>query len=128
MLETFNGVPVHPLIIHATVVFVPLLIVGALLYALVTPLRSRIGWAVVGLAVVAPVSCVLARQSGLQLRARMIRERAISTVDLKRVDQHQAYGTNTMWLVIALGVVTLILVALTMLRGRGAAASADGGA
>lgn len=125
MLETFNGIPVHPLIIHAAVVFVPLLIVGALVYALVMPLRPRIAWAVIGLAVVAPVSCYLSRESGLRLRDRMIREHAISAADLTKVDQHQSFGTNTMYLVIALGVVTLVLVALNMLRGRGRGAGSS---
>jgi preprotein translocase subunit SecG len=128
VLESFNGIPVHPLIIHAAVVFVPLLIVGALVYALVMPLRPRIAWAVVGLAVIAPVSCFLSRQSGLALRARLIRKHAISAPDLLKVDKHQSYGTNTMYLVIALGVVTLVLVALNMLRQRGRnAGSGDGG-
>ena len=41
VFATFGGLPLHPLIIHATVVFVPLLVLFAIGYAVVPRLRGR---------------------------------------------------------------------------------------
>jgi uncharacterized membrane protein len=54
----------HPLIVHATVVFVPLSVLGALVVVLVPAARRRYGSLVVVTAVVATVCTVLAEESG----------------------------------------------------------------
>ena len=54
MFNTIGGIPAHPLLIHAAVIFIPLLILGAVVYALWPRARVRIGWAVVALAPLAP--------------------------------------------------------------------------
>ena len=46
MFDQINGLPVHALVLHAAVVFVPLLALGAIVYALIARWRPRIGWAV----------------------------------------------------------------------------------
>ena len=43
VFETFMGLPLHPLVIHAAVVLIPILVLVALGYALVPRLRDRIG-------------------------------------------------------------------------------------
>ena len=43
MFDQINGLPVHVLVLHAAVVFVPLLALGAIVYALVGPWRPKIG-------------------------------------------------------------------------------------
>lgn len=104
MFEEFLGLPLHPLAVHAAVVFVPLLAVAALAYALVPGLRARLGWLVALLAVIAPISAVVARLSGVEFQER----RGLPLEgDLAN---HENYGTITMWLAIALGVVALALV------------------
>ena len=45
MFDQINGLPVHVLVLHAAVVFVPLLALGAVVYALVPRWRPRMGWA-----------------------------------------------------------------------------------
>ncbi|HEX2356851.1 MAG TPA: hypothetical protein VHI50_10380, partial [Micromonosporaceae bacterium] len=67
MFEEILGVPAHPLLVHAAVVFVPLLIAAALAYALVPALRGRVGWAVALLAVAAPLAAWFATLSGNRL-------------------------------------------------------------
>ncbi len=64
MFEEIAGLPMHPLAVHAAVVFVPLLALAALAYGLVPKLRRKVGWVAVLLALVAPASAVVARLSG----------------------------------------------------------------
>ena len=58
VFETFFGLPLHPLVIHAAVVFIPLLIVAALVYVLAPQTRAKLNWAVVILGVIAPLSAL----------------------------------------------------------------------
>ena len=58
------GLPLHPLVVHAAVVLLPLAAVGALLVTFSARLRSRYGWLTVGFGVAAAVSVVAARLSG----------------------------------------------------------------
>lgn len=58
-----NGIPLHPLAVHAAVVLGPVAALTALLY-LVPSLRDRLRWPMVVLAVVAGVSIWVAYLSG----------------------------------------------------------------
>ena len=53
MFDRISGLPAHPLIVHAAVVLVPLLALGAIVYAVVPPLRKHFRWAVGLLAIAA---------------------------------------------------------------------------
>lgn len=124
MFETAFGIPAHPLLIHVAVVFVPLLMLGSMVYGLVPRWRSRVDWALATAAIVTPISCFVARQSGLAFRARLVREHAVSDQDLARINQHQSYGTMTFYLSVALAVVALAMVGAQAARRRRAG---DGG-
>jgi uncharacterized membrane protein len=104
-----GGIPLHPLIIHAVVVFVPLLIIGAIVYAFVPRVRGRIAWAVVALAIIAPISALLAKLTGQNLRTHLINEHFGGPI-ITKINQHMGYGNMTLWFTIALGVVTLAIV------------------
>jgi hypothetical protein len=121
VFETAFGIPAHPLLLHVPVVFVPLLIATTLVYGLVPPWRSRLGWAVVALAIATPISCFVTRQSGLALRSRLIRLKAVSDQDLANINTHQSFGTRLLIVSIVLGLIALALVAVCATRGRGAA-------
>ena len=73
VFETFMGLPLHPLVIHAAVVLIPILVLVALCYALVPRLRDRIGWLAVLMAVIAPLSALGAKITGDAFRARLAR-------------------------------------------------------
>jgi hypothetical protein len=109
VFNTIGGIPAHPLLIHAAVVFIPLLIVGAIVFAIWPQARGRIGWAVAALAIIGPISALFARLSGLNLRQHLI-NKGFSGPIITKINQHMSYGTNTLWWTIALGVVTLVLV------------------
>ena len=72
MFDKFMGLPMHPLLVHAVAVFVPLLVLAALAYAFIPPLRARVGWVAVLLAVAAPVSAFVTMKSGEALERRLI--------------------------------------------------------
>ena len=113
MFDQVNGLPVHALVLHAAVVFVPLLALGAIVYAVMASWRPKIGWALGLLAVIAPISALVAKLSGTELYNRLIDEERVSPAGREILDQHMDYGSLTAWLAIALGVVSLVVVALT---------------
>lgn len=104
MFEEFLGLPLHPLAVHGAVVLVPLLALASLAYALVPRLRARVGWVAVLLSVAAPLAAVTAKLSGEAFQQRRGLPLAGELAD------HRGLGTTTMWLTIALGVLTLVLV------------------
>ncbi|GAA0501134.1 hypothetical protein Ade02nite_92240 [Paractinoplanes deccanensis] len=115
MFDQINGLPVHALVLHAAVVFVPLLALGAVVYALVPQWRPRMGWAVGLLAVAAPASAFVAKASGTELYNRLLGQ-GISGPGKEILDDHMAYGTRTFWFSLALGVAALAMVVVTWRR------------
>lgn len=56
MFQSFNGLPVHPLVVHAAVVFIPLTLLGIILISVKRSWRKSLGWWVVLLAFASLVS------------------------------------------------------------------------
>lgn len=117
MFDEFMGIPAHALLVHAAVVFVPLLVLAGVVYAVVPRLRSRIGWAVVLLAVVGPVAALLAKLSGEELQEVLVAKNYPPQV-LDQVAEHQDYGDLTFWSSLGLGVFTGLLVLVTSGHSR----------
>lgn len=69
MFELINGLPVHPLVVHAAVVFVPLTLLGTLIIAVKRSWRKALGWWVVLLAFVTVGMAFVAKESGEALAA-----------------------------------------------------------
>jgi hypothetical protein len=103
------GIPAHPLIIHAAVVFIPLLVVGAIVYSVWPKIRGRIDWAVGALGIIAPLAAFGAVESGVDFRTQLIGS-SDSGALAKNIDQHESYGHDTLWWTIALGVLTVVVV------------------
>jgi uncharacterized membrane protein len=115
VFDQINGLPVHALVLHAAVVFVPLLALGAIAYALVPRWRPKLGWAVALLAVAAPIATFVAKESGTELYNRLIGQ-GLKGPGKEILDDHMGFGTRTFWFTLALGVASLVLVALTWRR------------
>ena len=113
MFDQIGGLPVHVLVIHFAVVFVPLLAVGAIVYGVVPSLRPRIGWAVFLLAIIGPVCTFVAKESGEKLYNRLIAQ-GFKGPSKVLLDKHMGYGGQTFWFTLALGVATLAMVLLTL--------------
>ena len=124
IFETITGLPLHPLVIHAVVLLVPLLVLAGIVYALVPRLRGRIGWVAVLLALAGVGSTLLAKLSGDAFRRRIVRKHMANQEILVKIDSHRSLGTTTLYLTIALAVVVLLLVLLrTLPRGASMALS-----
>lgn len=68
MFDTFTGLPVHVLVVHAVVVLGPLCALGTVLAAASRVWFDRLATALVVLLTVTLISAVVARQSGFWLR------------------------------------------------------------
>jgi hypothetical protein len=111
VLDTFQGLPVHVLLLHATVVLVPvtcLLTVGVAFWARV---RSLAVWPVVALNAVMVVVVWLTAQAGESLERRLGGSPAVA--------DHAEIGDKLLFFAIAL-LVASVLVAVLHDRGRAA--------
>src|SRR6185503_7940795 len=115
LFDQINGLPVHVLVLHAAVVFVPLLALGAIVYALVGPWRAKIGWAVLLLGIVAPICTFVAKESGQKLYDRLAPNMSANGKVI--LDDHMHFGTMTFWFTLALGLVSIVAVILTRASG-----------
>jgi hypothetical protein len=113
VFEEVLGIPAHPLIVHAAVIFVPLQILAALVYGLLPGLRPRVTWAVLALAVIAPATAWAAKLSGQAFRDRLVRHGSKDPTFLGKIDTHMGFGNWTAWLSLGLGVGMLVLLLLT---------------
>ena len=111
MLDTFRGLPTHVLLLHATVVLVPLTCVVTVAVAFWPRVRTLAAWPVVGLNAVMVAMVWLTAQAGQRLAAR------IGASGL--VADHAAIGGKMIWFAVAL-FVSSVLVALLHSRGRAA--------
>jgi hypothetical protein len=98
-----GGLPLHPLVIHAAVVFGPLAALCALTYALVGRWRDRLRWPMVALAVVATGSIVAAYLTG---RNFLESRPALETLPL--VETHEARAGLLLWMALAFGAVSVV--------------------
>jgi len=112
VFDEIMGLPMHPLVVHAAVVFMPLLALVAVVYTLVPRVRARIGWAAALLAIAGPVAAFVARQSGERLEERLVAANYGQEI-LDKVSDHQGYGNLTFWFSVGLGAGTLLLVLVT---------------
>jgi uncharacterized membrane protein len=125
LLDQINGLPVHALVLHAAVIFVPLLAVASIVYGLIARWRSHIGWAVALLAIVAPLSAFIAMESGKELFARLQSDNRVSPAGVEIINDHMGFGTRTFWFSLALGVITLIMVFATLRKAGSLPRAAD---
>jgi hypothetical protein len=121
VFEEVLGIPAHPLILHAAVVFVPLQVLFSLAYAFVPWARRNAAWAVAALVVVAPAAALFAKLSGDAFRARLVRNHTASAQGLVSIDNHRSYGTITVYLTAGLAVLMLIMLVAQRASVRGTA-------
>ena len=101
MPDTVGGIPIHPLVVHAVIVLVPLGAIGVGAVSLVPKWRSRYGILVMSAAVLAALLVPIATQSGENLKE------VVGENDL--IDRHAELGDTMLWGAIPLAVVAVIL-------------------
>jgi hypothetical protein len=109
VFRQFMGLPLHPLAVHAAVVLIPLLALGSAGYAVLPRSRPRLGWVVWLLAVVTPITAIVARESGENLQ-HVLTEKHYSTTVLHQVAKHAGYADTLQLLSLGLGVATILLL------------------
>ena len=98
---TIFGLPAHPLIVHATVVMVPLAALAVALHAFVPRARARLGLITLGAAAVAVILVPLSTSSGEQLQSEV--------GNTALVDRHAELADGLLPWVIGLLVVAVLL-------------------
>jgi hypothetical protein len=101
-MGTFNGLPLHPLVVHAVVVLVPLTVLAAIVFAVLPKLRWLLRWPLAAGAVVSLVTTFVARQSGLKLQ--------VAFANLPLVKIHRNLANVLVLLVVVFVIVALIAV------------------
>lgn len=101
MFDTINGIPLHPLVVHAIVVLLPLATLGTIAIAVRAPWRPTYGPLVVGAALVSTVLCPVATSSGEELQRRV-----------GDPGDHAELGDSLVWFSVALLVLSAALVYL----------------
>jgi hypothetical protein len=107
MPKEINGLPLHPLVVHAVVVLVPLLALVAVLF-LLPRFRRSLRWPMVLLALVALVSTFVARESGKNLKDVIVPPGTQPNELLDAIDRHEDLANQLWYLVIAFVIVVLI--------------------
>lgn len=109
---TVEGIPAHPLLVHAVVVLLPLAAVCAALLALVPRWRRRFGIPVVLLTVVAVALVPVTQKAGEQLEAHL------AALDNPLIARHAALGGTLLPYALVFGVLTLLMVVLGLVMHR----------
>jgi hypothetical protein len=111
MPQTFFGLPLHPLVVHATVVLVPMAAAAVLLAALWPRFRRWAGWGPLALSLAAVVLTPLSTSTGESL------EHQVGSSAL--VEQHSHLADLLIWWVVPLAVLAGAQYWLLTLPGGG---------
>jgi uncharacterized membrane protein len=112
MFTQFNGLPVHPLVVHAVVVLLPAAVLGTIAIAVRPAWRRRYGTLVVGVTAVATALIPVATSSGEALEHRV-----------GDPGKHAALGDQLIWFAVPL---LLLVAALVVLGTRADRTATDG--
>lgn len=119
-LITVDGIPAHPLVVHAVLVLLPLAAVGGLVIALRAAWRRRFGYVVLALTVVAVAAVPLATTTGEELQT------ALALPDNQLIQKHANLGDELLPFALAFGIAVLLLVVTGRLADRERAAALAG--
>ena len=106
MPETVVGIPLHPLVVHAVVVLVPLAALGTVLITLVPRWRSAYGWLVVAASAVSLALVPVATRAGRNLEDSL----GLGGPVAAKVNEHQQMGERVIWAVGAMLVLDLVVM------------------
>lgn len=113
MFGSFNDLPVHALVVHAAVIFVPASALLALAF-LRPSWRMALRWWIVAATAIATVTVYVARESGERLKTAL-GDQIEGNITGKVVDHHEELANQLqVWLLVMLAVV--IVVALVLPR------------
>lgn len=111
MFDQVFGLPAHALIVHAAVIFTPLLVALSIAYAVLPRLRHKLDWALVLTALAAPGSVYAAKESGEALERRLFQGRPSAAIEV-----HSGFADVLVPVTALLAVAALLMVWLTRSR------------
>lgn len=118
VIVTIGGIPLHPLLVHAVVVLLPLAALGAILVAVRPSWLRSYGPLVAAAALVGAISATGAVIAGNQLAAAIVSE-AFQPV----IAQHASFGVFTLWTAWPFAVLAIVT---WVLNRRATRSPADG--
>ncbi|GAA1128820.1 DUF2231 domain-containing protein [Nocardioides aquiterrae] len=100
-----NGLPLHPLVVHAAVVLGPLAALAAILYAVLPGWRDGLRWPMVVLVLVATAAIWTAYYTGINFRGTkdFFNQPPVAA----KIDQHARYANILRWVTTGLAVVAV---------------------
>jgi len=114
MFADFNGLPLHPLVIHVVVVFAPLATMLAVAH-LVPAWRPVLRWLVAGTASIAAVSAFVAKESGETLKD-VIEDQLESGPAGRLVEEHEELGEKLFIALLVFAALALVVLAVRALH------------
>ena len=108
MFDLINGLPVHPLVVHAVVVLLPLAMIGTIAIVVRPAWRLTYGPLVVACAAIATILIPVATSSGEQLEKHV-----------GDPGEHAELGDQLIWFAIPLLVLVLAVVVLARRQASG---------
>ena len=101
MFDTFNGLPLHPLVVHGVVVLLPLAVLGTIAIAVRPRWRHRFGLLVLGVTAVGTLFIPIATSSGESFEERV-----------GDPGEHAELGDQLIWFALPLLLLVAVLVYL----------------
>ncbi|UDY23830.1 DUF2231 domain-containing protein [Nocardioides sp. Kera G14] len=105
MFDTIDGLPVHPLVVHAVVVLLPLAVLGTVAVVLKPSWRLRYGWLLVACTAVATALVPVATSSGEAFEKHV-----------GDPGRHAELGDQLIWFAVPLLVLVVALVLVSRSR------------
>jgi hypothetical protein len=109
------GIPLHPLVVHAVVVLMPLAAVGTIAIAVVPKWRDIYGWLVLGITTIVFATVPIATRSGGRLRDSLTLGGPVA----EKVRDHQAYGDRMIYAAAGLWLLLVVMLLLHRTGRRG---------
>ncbi|GAB2858734.1 DUF2231 domain-containing protein [Lentzea nigeriaca] len=111
---TIDGIPLHPLLVHAVVVLLPLAALSSVAIALVPSWRRRYAWPVLGVTLAGVAAVPAAKQAGEDFQAAL--ESRIGPNPA--IQAHAALGTTLLPIALGFGVAVIALLVAGRLADR----------
>ncbi|MFD4674445.1 DUF2231 domain-containing protein [Lentzea sp. NPDC058450] len=111
---TIDGIPLHPLLVHAVVVLLPLAALSSIAISLVPKWRRKYAWPVLGVTLAGVAAVPLAKQAGEDFQAALER----NGVQNPLIQTHADLGTTLLPIALGFGVAVIALLVAGRLADR----------
>ena len=111
---TIDGIPLHPLLVHAVVVLLPLAALSSIAIALVPAWRRRYAWPVLGVTLAGVAAVPVAKQAGEDLQSALESRIGPNPV----IQTHADLGTMLLPVALGFGVAVIALLVAGRLADR----------